>query len=220
MIDALLSMVAPHLCSGCGQVGSSFCDNCKYDIVQEPFSGCILCEKPHAFGVCDDHNSSYNQAFVVGVRSGALQQLIGGYKFKNMKAASVALSDLLDTRLPPLPLHSVLVAIPTTPAHIRERGYDHMALITKRLGSLRKVTVSKVLVRDNTLTQHHANRKDRIEQAKSAFRVAGSIDPGTTYIIVDDVVTTGATIEQAAKLLRSAGAVDIWVAAIARQPLD
>jgi len=220
MIDALLSMVAPHLCSGCGQIGSPFCDNCKYNISEEPFSGCILCQKPHPFGVCDDHNSSYNQAFVVGERSGPLQQLIGGYKFKNIKAASVALADLLDRRLPPFPADSVLVAIPTSPAHIRERGYDHMALIAKRLGALRKVTVSKVLVRDNTLTQHHANRKDRIEQAKSAFRIAGPINADTTYIIIDDVVTTGATIEQAAKLLRAAGAVDIWVAAIARQPLD
>ena len=220
MIDALLSMVAPHLCSGCSQIGSTFCDNCKYNISEEPFSGCILCQKPHPFGVCDDHNSSYNQAFVVGERSGALQQLIGGFKFKNMKAASVALADLLDARLPPLPTDSVIVSIPTSPAHIRERGYDHMSLIAKRLGTLRRVTVSKVLVRDNTLTQHHANRKDRIEQAKSAFRVNQPLSADLTYIIVDDVVTTGATIEQAARQLRAAGATNVWVAAIARQPLD
>ena len=220
MIDALLSMVAPHLCSGCGQIGSTFCDNCKYNITQEPYSGCIICQKPQSFGVCGDHNSSYNQAFVVGERSGPLQQLIGGFKFQNMKAASGALADLLHTRLPPLPSKSVIVAIPTSPAHIRERGYDHMALIARRLGVLRKVAVLKVLVRDNTLTQHHANRKDRIEQAKSAFRVDKTLDPDLTYIVVDDIVTTGATIEQAAKQLRARGATNIWVAAIARQPLD
>jgi len=220
MIDALLSMVAPHLCSGCGQIGSTFCDNCKYNIIQEPYSGCIICQKPQSFGVCDDHNSSYNQAFVVGERSGPLQQLIGGFKFQNMKAASGALADLLHARLPPLPSNSVIVAIPTSPAHIRERGYDHVALIARRLGVLRKVAVLKVLVRDNTLTQHHANRKDRIEQAKSAFRVKKILNPDLTYIIVDDIVTTGATIEQAAKQLRAGGATNIWVAAIARQPLD
>jgi len=95
-----------------------------------------------------------------------------------------------------------------------------MALIARRLGVLRKVAVLKVLVRDNTLTQHHANRKDRIEQAKSAFRVDKTLDPDLTYIVVDDIVTTGATIEQAAKQLRARGATNIWVAAIARQPLD
>ena len=220
MIDAFLSMVAPHLCSGCGKIGSTFCDNCKYNISEEPFSGCILCAKPTSFGVCDDHNSSYNQAFVVGERSGPLQRLVGGYKFQNMKATSVKLAELLDGRLPPLPTGAVLVPIPTSPAHIRERGYDHMLLIAKRLGSLRKVPVAKVLVRDNTLTQHHANRKQRFEQAESAFRVKGPIDSTLTYIIVDDVVTTGATIEQSAKLLKDAGAVSVWIAAIARQPID
>jgi len=220
MIDVFLSMVAPHLCSGCGQIGSSFCDNCKYNISEEPFSGCILCTKPTSFGVCDDHNSSYNQAFVVGERSGSLQRLIGGYKFQNVKSTSVKLAELLDTRLPTLPAGAVLVPIPTSPAHIRERGYDHMLLIAKRLGSLRQVPIAKVLVRDNTLTQHHANRKQRFEQVKSAFLVKGIVDPTLTYVVVDDVVTTGATIERAAMLLKDAGAITVWIAAIARQPID
>ena len=220
MIDALLSMVAPHLCSGCGQIGSTFCDNCKYNIIEEPFTGCILCQKPQTFGICMDHNSSYNQAFVVGERRGALQRLIGGYKFQNMKATSVALAELLDTRLPQLSNNTVLVPIPTSPAHIRERGYDHMLLIAKQLARLRKLPVRRLLIRDNTLTQHHANRKDRLEQAKSAYRVQGTLDSALTYMIVDDVVTTGATIEQAALQLRQAGAEHILVAAIARQPLD
>jgi len=220
MIDALLSMVAPHLCSGCGQIGSTFCDNCKYNISQEPFSGCILCQKPQTFGICQEHNSSYNQAFVVGERRGPLQRLIGGYKFKNMKATSVALAELLDARLPELPAGTVFVPVPTSPAHIRERGYDHMLLITKQLAKFRKLPIQRLLVRHNTLTQHHANRKDRLEQAKSAYQVNGMVNPLLTYVIVDDVVTTGATIEQAALQLRHAGAEHIWVAAIARQPLD
>jgi len=220
MIDVLLSMVAPHLCSGCGQVGSTFCDNCKYDITQEPFSGCILCGKPHPFGVCADHNSSYNQAFVVGERSGPLQLLIGGYKFRNMKSTSVKLAELLDSRLPLLPDNAVFVPVPTSPAHQRERGYDHILLITKKLASLRRVPVARLLIRGNNLTQHRANRQDRLEQAKSAFTVNQALDPSRTYIIVDDIVTTGATIEQAAWQLRRAGATDVWVAVIARQPLD
>ena len=220
IVDSLLAVVAPHLCSGCGLIGSTFCDNCKYDIIQEPFSGCVMCEKLAINGVCDDHKSVFNQAFVVGTRSGSLQRLIGGFKFRNMKNASVDLADLLHRRLPSLPKNSVFVPIPTTAIHIRERGYDHMLLIAKQLGRLRHSPVQKLLNRNNNLVQHHAGRQQRLEQASSAFRVQGVIDPCMTYILLDDVVTTGATIMWAATLLRQAGATIVWVAATSRQPLD
>jgi ComF family protein len=220
ILDSLLSVVAPHLCSGCGQIGAPFCDNCKYNITIEPFSGCILCEMPAVKGVCDDHKAAFNQAWVVGTRSGPLQRLIGGFKFRNMKASSFELAELLHKRLPQLPRLTVFVPIPTTAAHIRERGYDHMLLIAQQLGRLRHSPVQQLLVRNNGLTQHHANRKDRLAQAATAFKVAGKINPDATYIILDDVVTTGATIQQAARLLQNAGAVIIWVAATSRQPLD
>lgn len=220
IVDRLLAVVAPHLCSGCSQIGSTFCDNCKYDISQEPFLGCILCEKLVATGICNDHKAGFNQAWVVGIRSGPLQRLIGGFKFRNMKAASVDLADLLHKRLPPLPRTTVFVPIPTTPAHIRERGYDHMLLIAKQLGRLRRLPVKTLLGRDNLLIQHHAGRRERFVQAASAFKVVGVVDPGATYILLDDVVTTGATILQATALLRQAGAMTVWVATTSRQPLD
>jgi ComF family protein len=220
ILDSLLSVVAPHLCSGCGQIGGTFCNNCKYDISIEPFSGCILCDKPSPSGVCDEHKVAFNQAWAVGIRSGPLQRLIGGFKFRNMKAASGDLADLLDKILPRLPDSTVFIPIPTTPAHIRERGYDHMLLIAEALGRLRRLPVQQLLRRDNVLIQHRASRQERLLQAVTAFRIEGVVDPEATYILLDDVVTTGATITQAALLLRRAGATTIWVATTSRQPLD
>ena len=220
IVDSLLAVVAPHLCSGCGLIGSTFCDNCKYDIIQEPFLGCIMCEKLTTIGVCDDHKFVFNQAWVVGIRSGALQRLIGGFKFRNMKSVSVKLAELLHGRLPQLPSNIVFVPIPTTPLHIRERGYDHMLLIANRLGCLRHSPVQKLLIRNNHLIQHHAGRAERFRQAASAFKVNGLVDSRTIYIVLDDVVTTGATITQAAMLLRQAGATTVWAAVTSRQPLD
>jgi competence protein ComFC len=220
IIDSLLSVVAPHLCSGCGRIGRTFCDNCKYDISIEPFSGCILCEKLSSTGICAEHKVAFNQAWAVGMRSGALQRLIGGFKFRNMKAASDDLADLLDTTLPRLPATTIFVPIPTIPAHIRERGYDHMLLIAEALGHRRRLPVRQLLRRDNVLIQHRASRQERLMQVATAFRIEGMVDSEATYILLDDVVTTGATITQAALLLRRAGARTIWVATTSRQPLD
>jgi competence protein ComFC len=219
IVDSLLSFVAPHLCSGCGSVGSSFCPNCKYDITSEPFSGCVLCEKQTIQGICDEHKAAFNQAWVVGIRSGALQRLIGGFKFRNMKSVSVELAELLDTRLPDLPANTVFVPIPTIPAHIRERGYDHMLLVTSMLARRRQLPMATVLQRNTTAVQHRANRQQRITQAAAAFKIESHINPSKIYVLVDDILTTGATVQQAASLLAAAGAT-VWVAVIARQPID
>jgi len=220
MIDKMLSVVAPHLCSRCGKVGSLLCDSCKYDIMKSSFVGCIVCGAPTAVGICQRHHISYQRAWVVGERKAVLQRLIGNYKFQNMKAAAETLADLLDERLPDLPIDTVIVPIPTASSHIRERGYDHLLLIAKYLALKRGVSIERLLGRANTATQHHANREKRIEQAQSAFRITGEVKPDQTYLLVDDVVTTGSTIDQASRLLAEAGARTIWVAAVARQPLD
>lgn len=221
ILDTLLSLVAPHLCSGCGKIGNTFCDNCKYNINQEPFFGCILCGVPNNQGICYSHKVKFQQAFVVGERSGPLQRLIGGFKFRNIKQSSTPLAQLLCARLPITDkLTTVLIPVPSTPAHIRERGYDHMLLITNELSRLTRHPVEQLLVRRTMSVQHKANRKDRFLQAKVAFEVCGKIDSSCVYILVDDIVTTGATIGRAAELLAEAGATSVWIAVVARQPLD
>ena len=163
----------------------------------------------------------FQQAFVVGERSGPLQRLIGGFKFRNIKQSSAPLAELLRARLPTMDRSTtVLVPIPSTPAHIRERGYDHMLLIANELSRITKYPVEQLLVRRTMSVQHKANRKDRYLQAQTAFEVRGKINPARIYIVVDDIVTTGATIERAAELLAKAGATSVWIAAVARQPLD
>ena len=137
-----------------------------------------------------------------------------------MKASAWDLADLLHRTLPSLPSSAVFVPIPTTSAHIRERGYDHTLLVARQLGHLRRLPVMQVLRRRNSLIQHRAPRRERLLQATTAFRVDGYINPKAIYILIDDVITTGSTITQAALLLKTAGAQTIWVAVTSRQPLD
>jgi len=220
MIDRMLAMVAPHLCSGCGKIGTLLCERCKEHIVTRPFTSCIDCRKVTPVGICIKHHKSYQRAWVVGERKTTLQRLIGGFKFQNMKVAAYDLAALLDERLPTLPSNTILIPIPTAPAHKRERGYDHMLLIAQSLSVLRHLPIQQLITRANVATQHHSNREQRIEQSLSAFIVKGSVDPLAHYVVLDDIITTGSTIDQATQLLRNAGAQMISVAALARQPLD
>ena len=81
ILEGFLSVVAPHLCSNCGRIKGTFCDNCKFDIINEPYVDCILCEKVSLSGVCAEHKVAFNQAWVVELRSGSLQRLIVALSF-------------------------------------------------------------------------------------------------------------------------------------------
>ena len=150
MIDGLLALVAPHHCSGCHEIGTLLCDNCKYDISSEWSERCIQCLAPSPTGICSHHRAAYKKAWFVGERKDTLQHLIGGLKFQNTKAAAKHLADLLNDHLPDLPADTIIIPIPTAASHIRERGYDHMLLIAQHLAQKRNLQMdNRLLIRKN-----------------------------------------------------------------------
>lgn len=222
MLDGLLSIIAPHYCCWCGKIGSLLCADCKYDITSEPYEGCVPCGSliSGANNLCHLCRPAYSSAWCVGDRRESLQRLIGLYKFQRTYSGYRQLAELLDERLPVLPANVVIVPIPTIPSHIRERGYDHMVMIAKRFAKQRGLKVEQALTRTTNTVQRQSGRLERKKQASRAFYCPVTLSDDTTYLLLDDVVTTGATVEYAARCLRRAGAGDVWVATIARQPLD
>lgn len=221
MLDKVLSIIAPHYCCGCGEIGSLLCSNCKKDITSEQNMVCIVCHRPtNAMWLCRDCHTPYERVWMVGNRDGILQRLIGDYKFQRARSGYKDLGDLLLTVLSELPPEVVIVPIPTVSSHIRERGYDHMWLIAKYIARARDLKLERLLYRQTNTKQRQATAKQRLAQAKQAFMVRGNIDPEIPYLLLDDVITTGATIKYASKALRDAGAKHIWVAVIARQVLE
>ncbi|MDB5168023.1 MAG: putative Phosphoribosyltransferase [Candidatus Saccharibacteria bacterium] len=197
------------------------CDRCKYDISSEASLLCIACGINLCdVGVCKDCDVAYSRAWCIGERSGALQRLIGNFKFQNMHAAHQPLASLLIDSIDQLPKDTIVVPIPTVASHIRERGYDHTLLLSRQVANHHGVQLRQVLSRATTTQQRGASRAGRITQAKEAFVVRTHVDSSAPHLLIDDVVTTGATIKYAAESLRQAGVTQIWVAVIARQPLD
>jgi len=143
-------------------------------------------------------------------------------KFERQRAAGRVLGALLHERISQLPPETTIIPVPTISSHIRQRGYDHAYLIARHLAELRHLRVQRAVSRTANSVQRGHNKKERITQANRAFALTStsSILPQVPYLIIDDVVTTGATLAAVANVLRSAGAETIWVAAVARQPLD
>ena len=181
---------------------------------------CVACHRPTArTWLCNTCRMPYERVWVVGERNGILQRLIGLYKFERALSAHKDLGDLLLATLPELPLGTVVVPVPTTPARIRERGYDHMLLIAKHIAKARGLKCVQLVRRQTNTKQRQASAQTRIAQAKQAFAVRDKLDKSVPYLLIDDVVTTGATIKYASKALREKGAKNVWVAVVARQVL-
>ncbi len=144
----------------------------------------------------------------MGLREGVLRQLIEVYKYHSVRSACFELADLLKAFLPD---DYVLVPLPTIGRHVRERGFDHIELICKKTG----LRLEKALVRSNNAVQVGADRKERVEQAKTAY-IAKDVEPERNYLLVDDVWTTGASMMAACEQMRLVGAKRLSIAVIAK----
>lgn len=221
MIEKALEFVAPHICCGCKKDSKVLCDNCKNNIVFDRSVICLRCMAPcSAEGLCGECKPklSYKGGWFVNKRVDELEALIDTYKFNRVKSVYSVLADLLDESMPQFGASMVVVPIPTVPGHIRQRGYDHTLLIARAFAKKRHLRLERLIERATNSTQLGKSATDRERQAKSAFAVYGKPDPKATYLLLDDIVTTGSTVKYAAKALIDAGASDVYVAAVARQP--
>lgn len=223
MLDSLLSVLAPHYCCSCGQAGHLLCLRCIENNTEEPFLHCLNCLRPVnlAGQLCGQCKPPYSKAWACGPHSGALDNLIDEFKFNCSRAGARDIAKLLAHTLPQLSPDTTLVPVPSIKNHIRERGFDHIKLITRHLAKLTGAHLdSKILARRDSSVQRGASAKQRKAQAKNAFLIERKLSPETIYLLIDDVCTTGATLSEAAKKLRSNGAENIWVAVVARQMLS
>ncbi|MBQ9484861.1 ComF family protein [Candidatus Saccharibacteria bacterium] len=216
-----LELLAPHSCRGCGRLGTLLCDCCKNYIINRETNICPICKNKTSHGKCRKH-ASFPVNYNLGERSELLDLLIHDYKYHSVRALSGILAELVNDVLPKLPSDAILVPLPTATHHIRERGFDHTWLMAKKLARLQRIKVRPVLLREKNTVQVGADRKARLNQAEHAYSINPkmTIDSEVTYILFDDIWTTGASMKTAIKKLRQAGAIKIIVILLAISRLE
>ena len=200
MLGKLLDMLLPFYCRGCGKTGSLLCEDCKNDM---RIIGSVRKEdKKLRLGEIEE-------LYIGSFREGALKNLMADYKFKSVKKAIEVLVEILDEAVPE-GLDVVIVPLPTIRKHIRERGFDHTKRLAEEFRKKRGLLASEVLVRANKTVQVGADEAAREKQAAEAYVVdMEKFDKKKTYLLFDDVWTTGASMRAAAKKLREAGAKQV-----------
>ncbi|MBR3248614.1 ComF family protein [Candidatus Saccharibacteria bacterium] len=213
----LFSLLAPHSCRGCGHLGEPLCDRCKNYIIKHNQNVCPICRSKNPTGLCSNCPNS-PLTFVAGNRSDLIGDLIHDLKYDSVRSLARPLAEIMNSCLPPTK-KSIIIPLPTISRHIRERGFDHTYLIAKHLARLRPdCHVSRLLVRAKNTVQVGSDSSTRKTQAASAYTLnpKAKIDPSATYIIFDDVWTTGASAQTACQLLQKAGTKNIILTILAR----
>ena len=218
MLESVISIFAPHNCISCGYEGEILCKQCWPKLGLLPPS-CYICHKTTIDNsICDSCSAetSLNQVWIRSSYSSVPKELIRLLKFNRAKAVSSTLATAL-TEIIPTNYQGTIVSIPTASSRRRQRGYDQAILIAKELARLTSLPYAPLLIRKGQSRQVGTQKAARASQIHDAFRIRTSrkLDMKQA-ILVDDVLTTGSTLEAAAKTLKNAGVQRVDAVVFAR----
>jgi ComF family protein len=210
---------APCLLCGAHALESNLCDDCRKGLPWLDASHCSSCAhplpSPGLCGRCLAEPPHFDRVVAACRYAFPLDSLIQSYKYSGRLAAGTALASLLANRVQQRP--DLIVPIPLTAQRLRERGFNQALELARALGRQTGVRVHAQLcvkVRD-TLPQTRLPWKERRKNIRGAFVVEGGVE-GRHVAVVDDVLTTGATLSELARNLKRAGAATVTGYVIAR----
>jgi ComF family protein len=222
-----LDVLFPPSCIGCGRVGRGadpFCVECQALLWPLPEARCGACAEPGDFqdGLClrcSAHPPPFAAVHARHVHDGPVARAIHLFKYEDRPELARPLASLLVSALPPETAEdaTMVCAVPLHRARFHRRKYDQAQLLAHRAAAALGLPFAH-----DALTRTRATRRqvgqtelEREQNVRGAFAAGRRLD-GARVLLVDDVVTTGATARAAAQALRDAGAARVEVVAVAR----
>lgn len=212
----------PRDCLLCGAVsrGNALCAHCLAALPRLPVAQCPVCASPSAgsavCGACLADPPFFQRAVAAVAYRFPVDALIQACKYGGDLIAARALGELLANAVGREPAPDLIVPMPLHPARLRERGFNQALELARPVASRTRaslVTDACERVKD-TPPQASLPWKEREKNIRGAFACAVDLS-GKRIALVDDVMTTGHTLNEVARVLRQAGAarVDCWVVA-------
>lgn len=225
-LAGLLEVVFPPSCVACDGVlrgGKLLCEECAPLLLEVGPVHCARCAEPGAFPEalcprCRKRRPQFHRAFAPYEHDGAIARAIHRFKYEDRPELAGPLGEVLwlmsKAFLATAPVH--VCPVPLHGARYRERRYDQATLLARELcrREPRLVLADGLLVRRRaTLRQVGLSDAARIANVASAFVARGSV---SAVLLVDDVMTTGATADEAARALKAAGVKRVEVLTLCR----
>ncbi|MEN6621748.1 MAG: ComF family protein [Smithella sp.] len=235
LFNDVCDIIFPPQCLACTEIINQpakkhFCSDCfeKINFITDNF--CPICGMPylvnpagrHVCGSCLENKPYYCQARAVAAFETVIMDTVHKFKYgRNISTGHALGSFMADFAFPDFDFSefSLLIPVPLHVNRLRERGFNQSLLLANQIGRKYKLPVDFSLLKrsKSTLTQTGLNKAEREKNVKGAFTVVdGEKIKGKKIILIDDVFTTGATINECAKVLFKAGAQKTAVLTLSR----
>lgn len=213
----LVNLLLPPACAGCGRFGHLVCAHClaAFRAAAAPGDRFAAADPATIVG------EALELALAAFAHEGALRRALQRLKYGGSGRIAVPLATAaapalegLTSMCGPLPL----VPVPVHAARERQRGYNQAALLADALAGKTRLAVCDILERRRaTVRQHGLGKAARLHNLRGAFSLRDGVRTPPRVILVDDILTTSATLEACAQVLRDAGATSVYGFAIARE---
>lgn len=224
----------PIRCLGCQQEGFFFCETCSTALSEQEIQECPVCRSPYARGgsvckLCRKKTALDGMLVATPYKNRLVEHLIHTLKYRFIEALAEPLAKILIRSLNhhSLPLPDLILPVPLHPKRLRYRGFNQAELIAQALeqhltpGLNLNLYQKDILIRVRfTKPQMQtSSRQERLENLAGAFQVVPQTIPklrNKEIWLIDDVTTTGTTLEECAKVLKAAGVKSVWGIVVAR----
>lgn len=220
---ALTAALFPPRCAACGRPGTALCQPCLETALPLPHPQCRQCTRPLTYGDqcarCRLERRRVDHLYVPYAYTPPILQAVHRFKYANKRYLAADLAGLAMSALPPELRVDYVVPVPLTPSRERQRGYNQGGLLAAEVARRLNLPLDAgVLIRlRDTPPQTSLPRAQRLANVRGSFRALRKLS-GSRILLVDDVTTTGATIEAATRALRRRGAAWVGALALARTP--
>jgi ComF family protein len=224
LVDRLISLVIPPLCLGCREPelsGHAVCDRCRVRLVPLRDPRCGRCGAPVVASAprcpeCRGRALSFRTAWAPFAYEAVARRLVGALKLRGATRGAAFMGAEIASRAPPGLLRGTLIPVPAHPARRRRTGMNQAACIARSLARAAALPVADALERSPDSTpQVGLARRDRLANARDSVAAEGEA-PGGRLVLVDDVYTTGATLDACGRALLGAGGEEVVAVTFAR----
>jgi len=214
---ALLDILLPPACASCGRSGAILCNRCldRYSVASRPAERFLAPDAGVAMG------ESLVLALAAFAHEGPIRRALAALKYTGAARLAPILARASAAHLAELLAISGAASLVPVPVHRerrRARGYNQAELIARELGRQTRLPAVDALDRVRPTTkQHRLDRLARLRNLRDAFSVHPGAAVPAVAVLVDDIITTTATLEACASVLRQAGCEAVYGFAIARE---
>lgn len=218
--QGFLDLLFPVFCLVCGKENLYLCSTCQAGLPRLDKQQCLICQTPSPFGKthpgCASKNKIDGIISALSYKDRNVKKIIEIFKYNFISDLNIPLSELLVEAIRKQNLTEyfgdfIMVPVPLHQKRLNWRGFNQAKILADELANVLRIGVQTGLVSRFKYTEPQVklSQEERKKNMDKAFALNGLI-AGKKILLIDDVVTTGSTLNEITKLLKQAGAAEVW----------